>query len=41
MADNTSFDNAESETELSDFSTLKPFNKELKKNVSDKNDTHY
>ena len=44
MADNKSStfsDNSESETELSDFSTLKHFNIERRKKVSDKNYTQY
>ena len=44
MADNncnTSSDNSESKTELPDFSTLKPFDMEPMKKVSDKNYTQY
>ena len=44
MADNnsnTSCENSESKTALPDFSTLKPFNMELRKTVSDKNCTQY
>ena len=36
---NTSFDNSEPETELTYFSTLKPYEMEPRKNVSDKNYT--
>ena len=44
MADNnfnTSSDNSESEKELPDFSTLKPFDMEPRKKVSNKNYTQY
>ena len=44
MADNnsnTSSDKSELETELPDFSTLKPFDIEPRKNVSDENYTAY
>ena len=38
ITDNTYFDNSESETELPDFSTLKPFDMETgKKKVNGKN----
>ena len=38
---NTSSDNSESETELPDFSTLKPSDMEPRKIVSDKNSAEY
>ena len=38
---NTSSDNSESVTELSDFSTLKPFDMDPTKKVNDKNYTQY
>ena len=44
MADNnsnTSSGNSKSETELPDFSTLKPFEMEPRKSLSDKNYTQY
>ena len=38
---NTSFDNSESETKLLDFSTVNPFDMEIKTKVSYKNFTQY
>ena len=38
---NTSSDNSESETKLSDFSTVNPFDMEIRKKVSYKNFTQY
>ena len=38
-SNNTSLDNSEPETELPDFSILKPFNMEPRKKVIDKNNS--